>query len=364
MRVAIIFDQPHWTGIGTYAVSLYDLLKTRIEGLKLIYAGAVEDYHHYYAQKPYLKRTNTLLLRPRVIRSNYKNILKDSELSCYLFHYVGTDFYALKWREGIITIHDLIKDRIAFPTKGGIMKSLDSLERYRKYRETIVLSRKALKIVSISYKTHDDLKTKNGLESVVIHHWIRDGIFKERDKTETLKLLHLDPKYKYFLSVGNDRESKRLDLIKEFSDALPSNYRLIKIGAPVDSKASINIGRVGDDAYPLYFNAVEGYLHLSDDEGFGWPIVESLGSLTPVICRDLKINRELLGNAAIYVEESLKDEIPRVIKIMENELFIREIKTRMKEIRKMFSSENAANEYVRLYEEAWGKFRPGEECKG
>ena len=354
MKIALVVDQPQWTGIGTYALSLYKLLSPYIIDIELIYVGARKDEHIVYSHKDYLRRVEWWPTRPHIIRGNYRNLLKENELKGYLLHYLGTDYYPLKLRRGVITVHDLIRDK-RWPSKEyNIKKTFDILERNRKYRETLTLSNKALKIVSISKKTKDDLEALTGLNSVVIYHWIDDELFRERDKTESLYQTDLDPNLKYFLSVGNDRSSKRLDLIKILADAFPSNYRLIKIGAPVRSKNAVNIGRVKDNqTYALYFNVSEGYVHLSDDEGFGRPIIESLGSSLPVICRETKINRELLGDSAIYLDgDNVSKGIRLAIDQLNDDNFLKEIQNKISKRKKVFNSKSAAQKYIKIYEES------------
>ena len=41
-------DQPHWTGVGIYAVELFKLLNGKVNDLKLIYTGAVWDDFYLY----------------------------------------------------------------------------------------------------------------------------------------------------------------------------------------------------------------------------------------------------------------------------------------------------------------------------
>lgn len=358
MKLAILVDQPHWTGIGIYAVELYKLLKTYFDDVKLIYAGAVEDDQQYYLYRPYLRRTRVLLRRPSVIRRNYRAILRDRSLDSYLFHYAGTDFFPLRRREGVITIHDLIEDRLLPSVRFGFLKVLVTLERRRKYSETLRLAPMATEIITISNKTRNELKVLTGLESTVIYHWIVGDRFRERDRAQSIRELSLKEEFRYFLAVGNDRGNKRIDLLKKFSDSLPSQYRLVKIGAPIDSQRAINVGRVNSYLYPLYFNASSAYVHLSDDEGFGIPLLEALGSKVPIICRKTSINMEVLNDAAIYIrEESINKQISSIIKETESEKFIDEIKRKMTERIKAFSPKLAAEKYIEVYFKSLSKLK-------
>lgn len=350
MKVALIVDQPHWTGIGTYAVALKDLLSRYIDEVKLFYVGAVEDDISSYEPTPYLRRTRLLILRPSTIRYNYRKIVGDSSLDGYLLHYLGTDFYPLKYKRGVITIHDLIRDKFDFSFSFHPTKLLDYLERYRKFKQNLKLYPSSTGIVAISKKTMNDIKIETGLDSTIIHHWIANEKFKERSKDQAIRQLDLDPDLKYILSVGNDRKTKRLDLVKMFSDMLPQNYKLIKIGAPIESINALNVKQVSDDKYPMFFDASEALVHLSEDEGFGRPMIEAISSGIPVICREKPINVELMGGSAIYVKERFtKEDVGHIVEDLDHTDFRIRLGDRINVQRKMFNVDDAARKYVDFY---------------
>ena len=352
MKVAIIVDQPHWTGVGIYAVELYQLFKSKLPELKLIYVGAVEDDLNIYEKIDYLCRENRLLLRPTTIKKNYKKLINDDRYKDYLFHYAGTDFFALKKRPGIITIHDLIRDKVFTSANLSIKNFLNALERYRKYIVTKSNFNHAYKIVTISRTTYDDVLSKLGVDSVVISQWINFKRFNKRDSIKAKEKLNLDPNLSYVLSVGNNRKNKRLDLIRKIADSLPNTIKMLKIGAPIVSNGCINLENVSDDSYPFYFNASICYLHISDNEGLGIPLLEALGSELPVVCRKIPINVEILKDAGIYVpeEDIIGSTIKAIINLKENQVrddIIEAIRTR----RNALSPTGAIEKYLNLYKD-------------
>ncbi|SIM61331.1 glycosyltransferase [Cuniculiplasma divulgatum] len=350
MKVAIIVDQPHWTGVGIYAVELYQLLKPKLPELKLIYVGAVEDDLNLYEKIDYLRREYRLLLRPTTIKKNYKKLINDDRYKDYLFHYVGTDFFALKKRPGIITIHDLIHDKVFTSANLSIKNLLNAFERFRKYRSTIILSKKATRIICMSQVVKKQIEEKTGLNSILINRWIVNDYFTKRDKRDTRNKLGLEEDYLYFLSVGNNRQNKRTDLIKIFSDLLPSKCKMIKIGHPINSVNCINMGKVDDEDYPLYFNASDAYVHLSDNEGLGLPLLEALGSDLPVICRNLDINREILGDCAIIIEEkNLREEVIDIVNKISSKDFVSLIQKEIQIRKELFNPNNSMELYIKLY---------------
>jgi len=53
---------------------------------------------------------------------------------------------------------------------------------------------------------------------------------------------------------------------------------------------------------PYYYNLAELFVYVSLYEGFGLPPVEALACGTPVLASDIPVHREVLGDAAMYVE--------------------------------------------------------------
>ena len=338
--------------MGTYAVELYHLLKPQYPDIRIIYVGALEDDLDIYEKIEYLTRKKALLLRPLTIRRNYRRLGRDKNYSHYLFHYAGTDFSILKQRPGIITIHDLIQDKLLVRSNLSLVNFMNAIERYRKYLVTKFNFKKALKIVTLSKTTHDDVLSQLGADSVLINQWVDDTRFRKESMEKAKETLNLDPDMSYVLSVGNDRKNKRLDLIKAIADSLPPHVKLLKIGTSINSSASINVGKVDDEKYPLYFNSSICYIHMSDNEGLGIPLLEALGSELPVICRDIQINREILQDSGIYVtEHETVTETIKEINVIREIGLTDDFKDRIRLRKVSLSASSAAEKYVKLYEE-------------
>ncbi len=360
MKLAILVDQPHWTGIGLYALELYNSVRPYVEDIKLFYLGAVKDDFPNSQIIGYFKQTTHLLARPLIIRNNYNRLLNDGTYKNYLFHFVGTDFFGVGKRPGIMTVHDVIKDRFLTLNNLNPKKALGELERIRKYSSALNVANDAIAIISISERTRNELKRLTGLDSEVIYHWIEDEKFTTRDADQCLQKLGLDKNYSYILSVGNDRPNKRIDLIEAFSNSLPNQYKLIKIGSTINSLNCINMGQVSDELYPFYFNAAKAYLHLSDDEGFGRPLIEALGSEIPVICRDTEINNELLGNASIIISDTVNEShVKKVIEKLENSSVSYDLAEKIQLRKKLFKKRSIINKYLALYVDSWSYFLKG-----
>ncbi len=307
LKIALVTDQPPWTGIGRYAEELYYLIKDYYD-VKFIYLGAHIVQENYYENLNYIKYTKKFYLIPKIKKYNYKMFKIDPRFENYIKHYLGA-FYPIDSisEKTIITIHDLIKGNYILSLKAGIRElgSVFFINRYINKFPNIL--NKNPYIIAISNTTAKDIhKIRYNSKIKVIYHWIDKEKFKPRDKLDCKKILGLKENVNYLFSVSGPGANKRLDLIRIFAESLPEDWMLIKIGAPIKSKKVLNYGKVNDDLYPLFFNASEAYLHMSNTEGFGIPLLEAIGSGIPIIARKTEINNEILGSYPIYLEQDTK----------------------------------------------------------
>ncbi len=102
---------------------------------------------------------------------------------------------------------------------------------------------------------------------------------------------------KLILSVSSDSPRKNLPMIKEVSEHLGSDFRLIRVGTALGN--SITFGGIDDVTLNELYNACDILLFPSLYEGFGLPIVEAFASGLPVVTSDIPTIREVAGDAAI-----------------------------------------------------------------
>ena len=130
------------------------------------------------------------------------------------------------------------------------------------------------------------------------------------------KLTEIKKKYqiknRFILSVGSVFIRRHLpEAIEAFEkviDQLPG-YQFLVVGHNYTKRKLF--GRAvlrrdyleGEDLVALY-NAADLLIYLSDYEGFGLPVLESMACATPVITSPLGSLPEVAGDSAIYVEDS------------------------------------------------------------
>lgn len=249
-----------------------------------------------YLSVPFARKYNSLLLR------SYSHIFEDS-----IVHFCGSDYSGDKYfSNSVVTIHDMRFDFLLHSLSlSGVKHAFDSVSRDLINLKAIKDIKAAKRIIAISRLTQEQLK-RNGLNSEVIHHWIDTEEFKQRDKVTARKALSLPDNLKLILNVSSGTKNKRIRFLEQVADLLPEDYKIIKIGFPLNSRNAINIAKVAGDIYPLYFNAADLYLNVSSFEGFGRPQIEAIGSELPVLATDIPINREVLGEAGMYFDISMR----------------------------------------------------------
>jgi glycosyltransferase involved in cell wall biosynthesis len=212
-------------------------------------------------------------------------------------HFLAPDlFYLAKYtKRAVGTIHDF------YPLDRN--KRDDYSVRYRMFfRASLGHARHLRGIVSVSNWTRQQLLAlMPDLDVTVIHHWTGDQ-FSPRDKGGSRAALRLPEEGRIVLSVGSSALQKNVAAISETMNILGPDYHLIRIG---DSqrlaktlrypRSATLLHKVGGDELPFFYNAADVLLFPSYDEGFGFPIIESINSGTPVVASDIPVFREILG---------------------------------------------------------------------
>ncbi|MDE1880160.1 MAG: glycosyltransferase [Euryarchaeota archaeon] len=296
----IIVDQRASSGIGVYALELFNLLEPRIDSISLISASYMEGPA---LQPPWvhpsflpvsgspalallaLVRGQRRLARWDVVR-NATNWLCGAHYSL-----VGAGRYS------IATVHDFhirsFREISALPVP-GIAREISTLMTYV---ENHVAIPEVDLIIVPSLKTQEEVATELGVKSYVIPHWINRSRFHPRDQAHCREILGLPRNAKLILNVGAGTANKNEDCLTELLERLPMEYHLLKVGH-MPKRAServIGISYLSDEMYPLAFNAANVYVHTSTAEGFGRPLIEAMGCGTPVVSFETPTAVEILG---------------------------------------------------------------------
>jgi glycosyltransferase involved in cell wall biosynthesis len=155
---------------------------------------------------------------------------------------------------------------------------------------------------------------KDKLEAIKKKYQIKDkfifyigSIFNRRHLPEAIKAFaHLAPQLAdyQFLIVGVNYTNPFIDidgLIKEVNQ---------KLGRPAILHQEYLNGR----ELALLYNAADLLVYLSDYEGFGLPVLESIACGTPIVTSSVASIPEVAGQAAIYIQDNSNvEEISQAI---------------------------------------------------
>lgn len=358
-ELIIITDMGPETGIGIYSYNLFKSLRRAGKRVAFLYTGythlekekGIIDYRRVESDGGYITKGLAKWINQE--RSKRLNLIQETNVHLCGSSYSLTHFF----NNPVTTVYDLyfIKPFIKNSLKNDMIIPIFAYN-YTVLRNIFNL-KKVSNIISISDGTRKQVLLRTKKESTVIHIWIDKERFHTRDKVISRKTLNLPLNKHLLLNVSVGGPNKNLDLLTSIASKLSNDWVLVKIGYPLYSKNVINIARLESDLYPLLFNAADIYVHTSTFEGFGVPLIESLGSGLPVIASNTPSSREILGMNATYFDlsESPGDIIVKIQDMIVQEKY-KELVSLSLDRSKLFSEDKIISEYIEFYRKAFGIF--------
>lgn len=352
MKIALVVDQPQFTGIGKYARSLLSGLKAQGVSVKLVsvaFGDESREFDQYISNR---EKPPFSIPIPAIIKKRNEFLQESGLLDSFdIIHLLGSN-YALSRRYDnlVCTIHELY---FTFPRSLLDANWKTALaDAYFNY--SVLRLRRQMKqlheIVVPSNHVAQDILAKCGIETNVIHHWIDRKNFRVREKSEALQRLNLDPNYKYILNVSHGGANKNQSTLMKIADLLPHAFKIVHIGNNLRHGNILNFNSIPRNSYPLFFNSSDIYLHTSTNEGFGWPILESMASGLPVIANTLATSREILGDTGIYVADawSAKSYACKIRELLQSGT-LDVLKSKLILRASLFSESFAMKKYLQVY---------------
>ncbi len=265
----------------------------------------------------------------------------------------------------VVTIHDLT---ILHFTTGRATTKPAPFYWLRRLGYQLVLNlglRRARRIITVSAATKAEIMEHfpASRDKITVTY---EGVDKEiqKLKREAQKEKPLIPD-KYFLYVGNAYPHKNLEtLFKALSEtSLPVKlilvgkddffYRRLQreiIALGLASRVVLFGGANDHELANLYSHAV-ALISPSFMEGFGLPALEALALNTPVICSDIRIFREILGNIPAYFDpHSVSSLVRQMHTVWQQHREMREkLSTSVPSWLKRYSWRNLARDTLNIY---------------
>lgn len=370
MRIGIDARLWNQTGVGRYVQELVtNLGKIDKENQYLIFARKNEINYQSLTANCQLRTIN---IRWHSLKEQIflPFLLWREHLDLVHFPYFSVPvFYPGQF---VVTIHDLILDHFDTGRASTLPWLVHKLKRCG-YKLVLRLAlRRAVKIITVSESTKkeivDHYKVKP--EKVIVTYEAADG---DRDDVQGVKGRCKG----YFLYVGNAYPHKNLEKLCEAFLQLKTStqdLKLILVGGEdyFYKRLAEHIRKMGfyrkvilygqasrKELTSLYKNAI-ALVFPSLMEGFGLPAVEAMGNGCLVLCSDLPVFREILGEAAVYFNPYDVDEIASKMAEVLNDPQKHEAFKRLGlEKVKQFSWAKLARETLEVYQSLYrNKFTP------
>lgn len=257
--------------------------------------------------------------------------------------------YLRRPKRFVVTVHDLIP--MIYPS---VVRDLSTKLQW-------ILTPKALKkvdkIIAISEFTKKELirLLKIPEEKItVIYQGVDHTLYKPMDKEYCKKYFGLNPEEKYILYVASNDEHKRVDLAKAVFKEIKKcrdDVKLIKAGysEKLEGEGIISMGWIDEKDMPKLYNSADVYLHTSEYEGFGLPILEAMACGVPVVASKKASIPEVVGNAGVLIDlddNCIQEFAENILKILDKKM---RIDKRALERSMIFSWEETAKETLEEY---------------
>lgn len=354
MNIALINDQPLYSGVGKYTHYIYHLIKD-IFAIDLLNLNFEE--HALKNQK----EESVVSIKGLPIVDNkplfwFQMRKKIPQYDLYHFTNQNLSFMITK-QMSIVTCHDLAP--LVVPDN-----SMEKLWRRYLYNGL----KRAKIIMADSFSTKNDLIRIYGIDKdkiVVIYLGVEHRIFHPfGNKFELRKNLQLPIEKKIIINVGTEKRRKNIEgLIRAFALLAndDNNVILLRVGtkthkiARLVSKLKLNdkviyYKSVLENELPKLYCASDILVMPSFYEGFGLPALEAMNCGVPVVVSNTSSLPEIVGGAGIKVNPYSIYEIYKVMKLLLNEKNLyNELQEKGITQAKKFTWQKTANEVANIY---------------
>ncbi|NTW27416.1 MAG: glycosyltransferase family 4 protein [Candidatus Moranbacteria bacterium] len=360
-------------GLGRYTQKLIEHLETIDHENQYVVFLRKENFAEYV---PYNKNFTKVLADYRWY-SFSEQLLFPRLLQKYKFdlmHFPHFNVPLLYRRPFVLTIHDLIL--IHFPTlRGTRLNPLWYWMKYAAYKWIIGSAiARARSIVAVSEFTKNDIIGQYPMskEKINVTHEACDDLCR----ISNVLPHHILEKYgiikPYLLYVGNAYPHKNLPkLIESFGLVLAKFpdmqlalvgkedffYKRLKEDVLRENVSNVHfLGFVPDQDLDVLYRFTKGYVFPSLYEGFGLPPLEAMAKGAVVVCSNHACMREILGDAAYYVDASDADNLAAaIVKVLDDKILQASLIEKGYQQIKKYSWDKMARETLEIYKKSGRK---------
>ncbi len=365
------------TGLGNYSRSLLSILNRYFPDFQYtLFAPKktnlfdIDSYHNFLTIQPqnfFYKKLPSLWRRIGIVKQ-----IDQAHLDIYhgLSNELPKNIEKLNIKT-VVTIHDLIFER--FP------KTYHLDERYTHRWKIKRACKIADLVIAISEQTKNDLIELYGVspQKITVCYQSCNPIFEktisEIEKKNIKKKYQLPDQYFLFVSSITARKNLiaicRAMIILKDTLAIP----LVIIGDGKIEKNEVKqlmkengiehrllflneLAAAKEDSFtsaadfPAIYQQAFALVYPSIFEGFGLPILEAMWSGLPVICSSVSSMPEVAEDAALYFSPEDTNQLAQHLQaIASDQQLVKILKDKGREQAKKFSTENYANQIIKIY---------------
>ena len=365
------------TGLGNYSRSLISILNRYFPQLQYtLFAPKktnlfdIDSYNNFQTIQPqnfFYKKLPSLWRRIGIVKQ-----IDQAHLDIYhgLSNELPKNIEKLNIKT-VVTIHDLIFER--FP------KTYHLDERYTHRWKIKRACKIADAVIAISEQTKNDLIELYGVspQKITVCYQSCNPIFEktisEIEKNNVKKKYQLPDQYFLFVSSITARKNLiaicRAMIILKDTLAIP----LVIIGDGKIEKNEVKqlmkengiehrllflneLSAAKEDSFtsaadfPAIYQQALALVYPSIFEGFGLPILEAMWSGLPVICSSVSSMPEVAEDAALYFSPEDTNQLAQHLQaIASDQQLVKILKDKGREQAKKFSTENYANQIIKIY---------------
>jgi len=306
-----------------------------------------EEYLEVEVQR--ILRDENLILGSTVVSWFLKYRCDKADLVHATSQVIAPVVYIRRPKHFIVTVHDLTP--MLYPS------TIRDLSTKLQWILTPRALKKVDKIIAISNFTKSEIERLLGIDEeiiTVVYQGVDHLLYKPMNKEKCKEYFGLNPEEKHILYVASNDEHKRVDLAKAVFEEIKKyrdDVKLIKAGysEKLEGEGILSMGWIDEKDMPKLYNSADVYLHTSEYEGFGLPVLEAMACGVPVVVSNRASLPEIVGNAGVLIDldgNCVKEFAENVLRIL-----VRNIKIDKKawERSMIFSWEKTARETLEVY---------------
>lgn len=354
MKIALINDQPLYSGMGKYAFKIFELLKDKFN-LNFLFLD--------YKDKAIKNQNGQIVVKDEKIpifdnKPLFWYRMRNKFPIYHLYHFANQNLsFLISKPNSIVTCHDLA------PLITPDQPAEKILRRYF-YRGL----KKAKFILADSFSTKRDLINIYGISPKIIktiYLGVEQEIFKPlKDKKTIRSKLQIPDGFKVILNVGTEKYRKNIPGLLYAFAKLWGDYKnilLVRVGKQsrkiqqlirkLDIEESVRyFENISEGELPLFYNVADIFVMPSFYEGFGLPPLEAMSCGIPVVVANTSSLPEIVGDAGLKVNPySISEIYEGMKKLLDNPGLYCELKEKGIAQAKKFTWQKTAEGLANVY---------------